>query len=372
MSNLHAVTVPQWGLTMQEGTLAGWYKEIGDAVTPGDEVCDVETSKIANAVEAQGGGTLVAKVAQEGQTLPVGGLLAVLAEGEVGEDDIAAFIAEHKLEAKTAEAAASETLYADTPAGRIAYRAAGPEDAAGPAVLLLHGFGGDKDNWLFNISALAETRRVIALDLPGHGESAKDVGDGSLETLAARVGDAVDAIGLETVDAVGHSLGAAVAVALARLRPQMVARLALIAPAGFSETINGDYIDGFVAAERRKEMKPVLKRLFADDSLLSRDMVNAVLKMKRLDGATKALRTIADALFPQGRQAIDLRGAIKAVDKPVLVLWGDKDAVADRSGAEGLQSSTVKIIEAAGHMPQIERARAVNDALAAYLGDAGR
>ena len=57
-----------------------------------------------------------------------------------------------------------------------------PDDIADPGapVLLVHGFGGDKNSWLFVQQPLAETHTVHALDLPGHGASSKDVGDGSL------------------------------------------------------------------------------------------------------------------------------------------------------------------------------------------------
>ena len=76
-----AVTVPKWGMAMEEGTVTAWHVEEGAPVAEGDEVLDVESTKIANAIEARAGGVLRRRVAAVGATLPVGGLLAVIGGG---------------------------------------------------------------------------------------------------------------------------------------------------------------------------------------------------------------------------------------------------------------------------------------------------
>jgi pimeloyl-ACP methyl ester carboxylesterase len=86
-------------------------------------------------------------------------------------------------------------------------------------VVLVDGFGGDKNSWLFVQQPLAEERTVHALDLPGHGASGKDVGDGSLATLTDKVVGFLDALGVERAHLVGHSLGGAVVVAVAKAAP---------------------------------------------------------------------------------------------------------------------------------------------------------
>ena len=166
--------------------------------------------------------------------------------------------------------------------------------------MLLHGFGGDLNNWLFNTDRLAERRRVYALDLPGHGESSKDVGAGDLDAFAETLGGFLDAVGAARAHLVGHSMGGAVALAYALDHPDRVASLTLVAAAGLGEDIDPDYIDGFVAAERRRELKGVLELLFADQGLVSRKLVDDVLRYKRLDGVDAALRTVAGAMYPRG------------------------------------------------------------------------
>jgi len=80
---------------------------------------------------------------------------------------------------------------------RICYAGAGRD---GDVVLLVHGYGGDRNSWLFLQEPLAARYRVCALDLPGHGTSAKDVGDGSVGVLAGSVAGAVRHL----IDGAGH------------------------------------------------------------------------------------------------------------------------------------------------------------------------
>ncbi|MBT5435017.1 MAG: acetoin dehydrogenase dihydrolipoyllysine-residue acetyltransferase subunit, partial [Rhodospirillaceae bacterium] len=89
---IQAITVPKWGMAMEEGTVTGWHLEEGATVAEGDEVLDVESTKIANVIEAKGNGILRRRVAAEGTTLPVGGLLAVIASDDVSDEEIDGFV----------------------------------------------------------------------------------------------------------------------------------------------------------------------------------------------------------------------------------------------------------------------------------------
>ncbi|CAH0993084.1 Dihydrolipoyllysine-residue acetyltransferase component of pyruvate dehydrogenase complex [Sinobacterium norvegicum] len=93
MSKLHALTVPKWGMSMEEGTIAEWHVAVGEQVSVGDDLVDIETSKIVNTAESSCAGTLVRQVGQSGDVLPVAMLLGVVAEGDTNEAEIDAFIA---------------------------------------------------------------------------------------------------------------------------------------------------------------------------------------------------------------------------------------------------------------------------------------
>lgn len=359
------IVMPKWGLSMQEGTLAAWHVAEGDTISPGQEIIDVETDKIANTVEAADGGLLRRRVGEVGQVYPVKALLGVLAPPEISDADIDAFVGAFEIPqiAEDEEEQGPTYQYADTSAGQLRYA---ERKGEGNPIMLIHGFGGDLNNWLFNIDALTDSGPVYAIDLPGHGESVKKA-EGGLAGLADALAGFMDAAGIRSAHMVGHSLGGAVAMALALKDRGRVKSLTLIDSAGLGPEINSVYVDGFVAAESRRDLKPVLELLFADPGLVSRSMVDDLLKYKRLDGVTNALSGMAKAVFGGGKQANVLADQIGASGVPVLVVWGAKDAIIPTSHANAIKGAKVEIIDNAGHMPQMEASAKVNDLIRQHV-----
>jgi len=96
MSNIEAITVPQWGLTMTEGTLVKWNASEGDAVQEKGEIAEIETEKIVNVLESPADGILRKIIGKEGDTLPVGALIGILASESTPEKDIDKFVEQYK------------------------------------------------------------------------------------------------------------------------------------------------------------------------------------------------------------------------------------------------------------------------------------
>src|SRR5205823_6317477 len=205
--------------------------------------------------------------------------------------------------------------------------------------------------------------------LPGHGESDLTMPGTTVEALAGFVVAFLDRLGIGRAHLAGHSLGAAVAAQLALDHPERMAGLVLIAPAGLGPEINMEYIDGSVAAAGKKDLKAVLGLLFADESLVTRPLVDGVLRYKRLDGVTELLGSLSAGLFPEGRQAAQPVRRLDARTLPVTVIWGGDDRVIPAAHADAApEGATVVVLEKAGHMVQMERAAEVNELLLAQLG----
>jgi pyruvate dehydrogenase E2 component (dihydrolipoamide acetyltransferase) len=365
MSAIQPITMPKWGLAMEEGVLAKWSVDEGAPIASGQEIMDIETTKIANVFESPVAGVLRRKVVGEGDTVPVGALLGVVADAETADSEIDAYVSDFLASFKPAEKSESggPTPEIVKVGGRkIRHLRAGPE--AGTPILLIHGFGGDLLGWMFNQAALAEDSPVYAIDLPGHGGSTKAVADGSVAALAATVVGYMDAVGIAEAHLVGHSLGGAIALQVALAAPERVTALTLIAPAGLGPEISGAYIEGFLGESRARKLRPILEMLVADPNMVTADMVEEVLKFKRLDGAQAALRLVADANFSGDSQRVSLRDRLAEVKAPVQLIWGEADRILPARHAEGLPPAIqVTRIAGAGHLPYMEKAAEVNAAI---------
>src|SRR5262249_49167296 len=121
----------------------------------------------------------------------------------------------------------------------------------------------------------------------------------------------------------------------------------------------------------RRELKPVVERLFADPSLVSRQLVDDLLKYKRVDGVGELLAALDAALFADGRQAETPGLRLRPLELPLLVVWGAQDRIIPAAHARNAPpGATVEVIDGAGHMAMMEKAGEVNALLRRHIGAA--
>lgn len=244
---------------------------------------------------------------------------------------------------------------------RIAGLASGD---AGPPLLFLHGFGSDRMSWFLNQGAASSWARTLALDLPGHGASDMAVGDGTVFHMAGVVAGTIEAWGQGPVHVAGHSFGGATALALADARPDLVASLVLVAPAGVGARVNADFLAAYTGMTDVDDAMAALQRLVARPRLISRQMASRVLEGMERPGHRAALVRIAAALetLPD-----DLTPAVERIGHsplPRRLVWGLADGVSpfDPARTTRLDAPTTLVPEV-GHLPHMENAPLVNDLL---------
>ena len=250
---------------------------------------------------------------------------------------------------------------------RISYLAAGCTRAGNhPAILLIHGTGVSARSWTLQLQHLGRGLQVLALDLPGHGES-DPIERATLEGYADAAYSLLDALRTGPVFAAGHSLGGAVAQVLGARHPEVVRGLALLSTcAKLPET------DGRLQRLYRCLPGPIRKVLFlwmANKILFapsaSRQAVSLGMEEILTCRPETTLKDVAAA------QAMDLQELAQNLRVPTLILCGDRDkvtplALADRLN-ELIPGSQLVIVKGAGHMLPLEAPGQVNRELLDFV-----
>ncbi|MCO7739070.1 acetoin dehydrogenase dihydrolipoyllysine-residue acetyltransferase subunit [Brucella intermedia] len=226
-------------------------------------------------------------------------------------------------------------------------------------VVLLHGFAADLNSWRGLFAGASLGRPILALDLPGHGNSPRIVPE-NIDDIAAAVEATLGSLGVGSCLLVGHSLGGAVASVVAARGLIDVRSLLLISSGGLGPQINGAFIKGLVGAKSEASIVPWLKLLVADETRLTKPFINATVAQAADTELRNTQEAIGARFFADGTQTFEIRSNIAALAMPVRLIFGAEDRVIPVAHAHGLPGKVgVHIFAGCGHMPQIEERAAV-------------
>ncbi|MGW0533370.1 alpha/beta fold hydrolase [Streptomyces sp. NPDC003032] len=255
----------------------------------------------------------------------------------------------------------------------------GPADA--PALVLLHGLAGSTAWWDAVVPELARAHRVIRLDLPGHGRSARPPRGGyDIPAQARRVAAALDGIGVQGAAVAGHSTGGLVGTALAEQRPDLVGALALINTGPSPDARLPEPWPG------RLVTVPVLGRWvwrMRNDTTIRRGLDTAVGRETTLpDRVVMDVRGMTYlAVTATSRESLtylserELPSRLGALDIPLLVIFGSQDRRWRPSSADGYRAVPglrLELLPGVGHTPMLEAPGRTAELLLAFTSPLGR
>jgi 2-hydroxy-6-oxonona-2,4-dienedioate hydrolase len=270
-----------------------------------------------------------------------------------------------------------ELGYVDCDGVRTRYLLAGPREA--PPLVFLHGFGSQIETFLRNIGPHAERRRVLALDMLGHGFTDAPDRPYEIDDYLAHLATARRALGVGRCDLVGVALGAWVAARCAARRPDEVSRLTLVAPGGMTSNLAAMEAVRRIslAAAQAPSTDTVRDRLtavLADPNEAVGDLVETRLEMALQPDAEQAMRNILCLHEPEGRARNLLEAdELARIACPTLVVSGGADKisppVAGQAFAEAIPGARQIVLEGGGHWVHFEQADAFNVAHLRFLAE---
>lgn len=269
-------------------------------------------------------------------------------------------------------------------AGEISYLEAGDPEHEVP-LICIHGLGGTKASFMPTVSAFADSERVIALDLPGFGDSYKPTdAPYDAEWLAAVVERFMDSRGIERAHLIGNSMGGRVAIECGFRIPERVASLSLVTPslAWIRDRPWRALLSlplpklGLIQPTPRRVMEPIVRRLVpgAKEGWTAAG-VDEFLRAFQTPGGRFAFYEAARRIYldePYGPEGFWRR--LEQLAPPSLFVWGTEDTLVPASfrwHVERALPAAGHLELDCGHVPQLERPTETHEAIAELLAAVG-
>jgi pyruvate dehydrogenase E2 component (dihydrolipoamide acetyltransferase) len=224
----------------------------------------------------------------------------------------------------------------------------------GTPIVLIHGFGSETASWRPFLAAFERPGPILSIDLPGHG-AAVDVPARSFDELVAYAETQLVTAGVSVAHLTGHSLGSAVAVALAAGSALEARSLFLLAPAGLGADINAGFIQGFAGARDEAALRTWMRELVADPAVFSDSFVKATMRARADGRLPEAQARLATYLFSNDAQLFSVRPLLDHLAIPTKVIAGTADRVIPSHHLTGLPGPVaIHLFAGLGHMPHLE------------------
>ncbi len=235
----------------------------------------------------------------------------------------------------------------------LPFTAFGPESAE--PVILIHGFGGDASTWRNIQIQLENKRRTIAFDLPAHGRALSDFEPCNAVGSAKAVVKSLDALKLDRVHLVGHSMGGAVATLIAMRGPERIASLTLLAPGGFGPEINAKLLRRYAVSQTGAEQQVLLEQFVGLEFELPKKLADYVATQRSTKGAAEALTAVSGLILEGERQGVLPTGKLGELPMPIKVIWGTQDKILPARQCHKLPGPIAcHVFDHVGHMVHME------------------
>ncbi len=255
------------------------------------------------------------------------------------------------------------------------------DEGSGDPLLLIHGLGVPVETWAWNIEALSNRHRVIALDIPGFGKSSRLTRNGvySLEYAGQFLYRFVTGLEILRLSVAGNSMGGMLAIQFALMHPEVMGSLILVDSAGLGNEINKFAsliaiwpIGELLVHPIRPFVKLLAKALLYRQELVTDEFVDRMLELSKVPGTKEAMLAIL-------RSGVNLRGQfdpyredkLRKLTMPVLVVWGKQDLALPVKHAEtalrAIPNCRAVVLDKAGHAPQMDRPETFNQLVLEFL-----
>ena len=273
-----------------------------------------------------------------------------------------------------------------TTAGNIDFAMLQGGNPEGETILMVHGFGADKDNWVRLAGDLGDNYRIIAVDLAGHGESSQSENnkgadlDFLVTSQAFRLHALLDTLKIDKVHFIGNSMGGAIGLVFAGTYPERLNSLVLLDNAGIESPQKSEFFQLLDKGEnpliaRKPGDYAVLLDFVMSDKPFMPWPIPAALERKAIARKDLNDRVFADLLKSQELMGTpdQINVMLGTIKTPTLIIWGAEDRVLDVSSVDVMKAHMPNvqavILPGIGHVPMLEAPGKVSEAFRSFAGN---